>query len=182
MLCRINELSTAQVVDVRIMLANELAKLDVASHFQRSLTVDSLLHDYGDQYTQPEYFQMTWVSYNNDTPIGIFQAHIMISDTVLWKCVDTLVINFSDKKLVFGRDWRSFYDILYDLCHKIELSALVPQNSEYEGVTANRHLARYDVNYIGRKRCVNQNLNGVWMDQLLWEIITPKGWCLINKS
>lgn len=183
MLKQVNDLISNEIEMLEDQLIKAFADPEIRSHFHFDTVPQSLLHDYGNEIVSPEFFTLTFCSLDhNNIPIGIFQAYFHINQFNERQCVDILMIHFGNKKVVFGRDQRFFYEFLTDYCHRIELSALVPHNSENEGNTANRHLARYNVRYIGRKSFASKNLNGVWMDQLLWEIITPKGLDLINKS
>lgn len=126
----------------------------------------------------PSHQTMTFASVDDKGEIhGVYQAYITQSEDYIIQCLDTAVINLGSK-MRFGRDQREFYDFLVGFCHRIEVSGLIDTGTynpiDHVGPEA-RHFQRYGARRIGQRHYYVKNIQGDYMHQILWEIITPKG-------
>ena len=102
--------------------------------------------------------------------------------TCLPSCGTKTFFSIDKKNIVYGRDYREFYEYLNENVHKVNMSIMgnfseedfqKPYGKPFEALL--RHLKPYGGRYVGKFEKHTTNAQGVVVDVHMVEFITKKG-------
>lgn len=124
----------------------------------------------------------TFFSIDGDELLGMCQFQKTTYQDGFIHCTETLAYNFSKKNIIYGRDYREFYEYLNENVHKVNMSIMgnfseedfqKPYGKPFEALL--RHLKPYGGRYVGKFEKHTTNALGEIVDVHMVEFITKKG-------
>lgn len=152
-------------------------------------TLDTLCQAYSTP-GYPSYSVETFFSIKDGVLHGILQYQAMTYANGFVHCTESLAFHITKNDLVFGRDYREYYEFLNNNVHKVNISIMgnfgedaysVKYGKPFEALL--RHLKPYGGRYVGCFEKHTTNALGEIVDVHLIEYITKLGTeTFYNKS